>query len=111
MWIKRSPCLWLMATVVLAGCGSNPARTIGPSVEEIYSNTSRGAARDTVQMVRQGLQSNARAGTSDPSIPIRQPETVLPIWIPPYVDKATGRRIDGHWQHAVMQESGWQLGY
>ncbi|MBO9471740.1 TraV family lipoprotein [Endozoicomonas sp. G2_2] len=101
----------LTALALLTGCASKGPTIVGPSIEEVYSGVTQQGARDTVRLVREGLQAQAAAGTSDPVIPIRQPETVMPIWIPPYIDKATGRRVDGHWQYAVIKESQWQLDY
>lgn len=101
----------LGALALMTGCATNSPTLVGPSVEDVYNGVTQQGARDTVRLVREGLRSQAAAGTSDPVIPIRQPETVMPIWIPPYVDKVTGRRIAGHWQYAVIEDSQWQLDY
>lgn len=94
----------------LVGCASNAPPPVGPPIAQIYDQVNRQGAQDAVDILRQGLRSKHVYGQSDPYIPLRQPEIVIPIWVPPYVDPTTGDRVDGHWEHAVIQNSQWELG-
>lgn len=103
-WIS---CAGMLA---LAGCGSAPPRPVGPSMSSIYSNITEQGSRDAVDLLREGMRQKQTYGTTDPYIPLRTPEIVIPIWVPPHVDPVTGDRIDGHWEHAVIQNSHWDTG-
>jgi hypothetical protein len=59
-----------------------------------------------VELLRDGLRSNNAYGVTDPYIPLRTPEQVVPVWVPARVD-TYGRRIEGHWEHTVIEKSKW----
>lgn len=102
-------CMTLAAVLVLAGCTQHRPPEIGRSVEEVYGEVNREGARDAVSLVRDGLRSQQTYGTTDPYVPLRKPAQVVPVWVPPYVDPRTGRRVAGHWEHTVIKESEWAL--
>lgn len=108
---RRHSCLLVLCVSLGgAGCASKPV-AIGDSIEDVYGRVHREGARDTVSLVREGLSTRPSYGSTDPVIPLRQPERVVPVWVPPYVDKDTGRRVDGHWQHTVIEDGEWALDY
>lgn len=108
--MKNLILLTLVASA-LAGCSSAPTpRPVGPSIDSIYSAVNQSGSRDAVDILRTGMRTQQLYGQSDPYTPLRQPEIVIPIWVPAYVDPNTGNRVDGHWEHAVIQESDWELG-
>jgi hypothetical protein len=79
-------------------------------MDSIYDGVNRSGSRDAVDLLRQGMRTQQVYGQSDPYTPVRQPEIVIPIWVPTYVDPNTGNRVDGHWEHAVIRNSDWELG-
>ena len=107
---KSTTALLVALAATLGGCSSNPPAPVGPPIEAIYDKVNRAGSQDAVDLLRQGMRTQQVYGQSDPYVPIRQPEIVIPIWVPAYVDPNTGNRVDGHWEHAVIQNSQWELG-
>lgn len=96
----------IAGVIALAGCASEPELPYRP-IEDVYESLHREGARNAVDLLREGLRSRQVYGVADPYIPLRKPEEVVPVWVPAYVDERTGRRIDGHWEHAVIRRSEW----
>lgn len=90
--------------LAMAGCASD--RAFRP-MEDVYDEVHRQGQRDTVAVLRESLRERLVYGASDPYVPLRVPEEIAPIWIPPHVDPRTGRRVDGHWEHTVIRRSEW----
>lgn len=91
--------------ILLAGCASE--REPGRPIDEIYDEIHRRGSKDAVEMLRDGMRERMVYGVTDPYIPLRQPDEVVPVWVPAFVDPRTGRRIDGHWEHTVIRRGEW----
>lgn len=102
----RKAMLAVGAAASLAGCASRPPSPYSPPPEDVYGSIYREGGRDTVELLRDGLRTNNVYGVTDPYIPMRTPEQVVPIWVPARVDNY-GRRIEGHWEHTVIEKSKW----
>lgn len=90
----------------LAGCASKPDHTQYMPAQGVYDSAYSEGARDSIDVLREGLRSRQVYGVTDPYIPLRTPDEVIPVWVPDYVD-ASGRRVSGHWQHTVVRRSQW----
>lgn len=98
----------LVSVVLMAGCSTSPQHAKGPALSEIYDKTHRQGSRDAIQVLREGMRSNHMYGATDPYIPMRKPDEIIPVWVPAQRDKRTGRLIQGHWEHSVIRWSDWQ---
>ncbi|TJY57362.1 conjugal transfer protein [Sinimarinibacterium sp. CAU 1509] len=94
-----------LAALALSGCAARkgPVR----SIDEIYDEVHRKGGQDAVSMLRAGMRERMVYGVADPYVPLRTPDEVVPIWVPPYEEPRTGRRIDGHWEHTVTRRGEW----
>lgn len=95
-----------LCLLMLGGCASKrPAP--GVPLQEIYSQVHRTGAQDSVALLRQGLRSRYQYSVTDPYYPLRKPEVVIPIYRPARIDRRTGNRLQGTWEHAVVERSEW----
>jgi len=78
----------------------------GQDPDKILDGLYMEGSRDAVALLREGLRSRKEYGVSDPYIPLRTPDEVIPIWVPAHLDKY-GRRVDEHWEHSVVREGSW----
>jgi hypothetical protein len=95
-------------SVALSACSTTPPAPYSPPPEAVYNALYNDGAREAVDLLREGLRAREAYGYTDPYIPIRTPDEVVPIYVPAYVD-ADNRRIEGHWEYTVIKESQWYL--
>jgi hypothetical protein len=107
--MMRTPKFTVLLVLMSGVAGCATYSTTPPSAystDEIYDRSYRDGARDAIDVLREGLRSRQVYGVTDPYIPLRAPDEIIPIWVPDSVDKR-GRRISGHWQHTVIRRSQW----
>jgi hypothetical protein len=96
----------LCAVATMTGCANKPPSPYSPPPEQVYGQIYREGGRDTIDLLRDGLRTNNVYGVTDPYVPMRTPEQVVPVWVPARVN-TFGRRIEGHWEHTVIEKSKW----
>ena len=99
----------VIATLITA-CQQKVLRSEDPyTMDDVYNNVNnfRNGEKDAVKILRDGLRTNYTLGQRDPLLPIRLPELVAPIWHFNYLHPATNSRIEGHWEHLIIQEPQW----
>lgn len=94
-----------------AGCASTGKLPIGPSTAEVYDQVHRSGAKDAVELLSSGLKKRMSLGHSDPIIPMRTPDQVVPVWVVAHKDHRTHRYVEGNWEHAVVEESEWFIAH
>jgi len=112
MKLTFKPCMAVaMALLTLSGCASVNREDIpaGASPDSIYDQVYKEGQSNTIELLREGLQERKVYGVTDPYIPLRRPDEVVPIWVVDGVDPLTGRRIGGHWEHTVIRRGGWAV--
>lgn len=98
----------MLVPLVLASCSIGvPRPTDNASINEVYDAVHRSGARETAQLLNQGMRSRGLFGATDPYYPLRTPDEVVPVWKRPRPDSETGRRADPHWEYTVIRRSGW----
>lgn len=96
-----------LSLVALCGCAQPTVHPPTPLVTDVYDEVHREGARDTVQLLREGMRSNRMYGSYDPYIPLRLPDEIIPVYVPPRPDPKTGRLIHGHWEESIIKWSDW----
>lgn len=102
---SRLALLLCVAALGLSACATKRAEF--RSIDEVYDDIHRSGSRDAVSLLRTGMRERMVYGVTDPYVPMRTPDEIVPIWVPPYVDPRTGRRVDGHWEHTVLRRGEW----
>lgn len=97
----------LAVAVIASGCASPAPPRSGPSMDAIYSDLNRTGQADAVATMRRGITQNLQGGVTDPVLPMRQPDRIVPVWRPSYVNPDTGRKEGGQWVYIVDEPSGW----
>ncbi len=97
------------ALTACAGTASRDELPKGASPEDIYDESYREGARNTIELLREGLKERRVYGVTDPYLPLRRPDEIVPIWVVDDIDPRTGRRIAGHWEHSILRKGGWSL--
>ncbi len=92
-------------SMLLSGCAAKVP--VFQPMDDIYDEVHGSGARDAVTVLREGLRERMAYGVTDAYIPLRTPDQVVPIWVFPYEDPRTARRVDGHWEHTVLRSSEW----
>lgn len=108
MKLKVLKTIAICATIAVGGCASNKDPYMSQrGMEQVYDDVNDKGMRDGVKLLREGIRHRETYGVSDPVTPMRKPAVVAPIYRVPVVDERTGRRIEGHWQHTVIEGAAW----
>lgn len=99
----------LCGSLILSGCTFSraPSYENAPTMDQIYDHANNQGSAQTIQLMREAMNSSPNIGAQDPYIPIRKPEVIVPVYNPPQTNKATGSRIEGFWEHYVVKEAEW----
>lgn len=95
----------IASLLILSGCGTVD-RPQGLNPDSVYDQVYREGGRDIVKTLKEGLRQKQVYGTTDPYIPLRTPDQIMPVWVAAHIDKQ-GRRIEGHWENTIIRRSQW----
>ena len=103
--VKTSLFSLIALTLIISGC-STAQRPRGLNPDSVYDQVYREGGRDIVKSLKEGLRQKQVYGTTDPYIPLRTPDQIMPVWAPARIDKQ-GRRIEGRWENTIIRRSQW----
>lgn len=108
-WRPRLRVALLLPLLLLGGCASRtgPLPPMRASPDAIYDQIHRKGGQDAVALLQAGMRHREVYGVTDPYTPMRVPDEVAPIWRPARVNRATGARLDGYWEHDVVKPGYW----